>query len=68
MARPKPHVRVTIEYIDSSKPDVGLSLFLIGRQIAWRFNDKQQKGFLTPTDLGRRLGVWIGDHDPLCGK
>jgi len=67
MARPKPHVRVIVEYIDSEKPDANLSLFFVGRQIAWRYNDKQQKNMITPTELGRRLATWIGKHDPLCG-
>jgi len=65
MCRQKPHVRVIIEYIDSDKDDTRISLFFVGRQMEWRHNDKKQSGMLTPTELGRRLGTWIGGHDPL---
>ena len=68
MCRRKPHVRVIIEYVDSPKSDVKISLFCVGRKMGWRFNDKQQVELLTPTELGRRLGTWIGGHDPLCGN
>jgi len=68
MCREKPDTIVIIKHPKTNAPDIRIALYSRGKQMAWRYKDKMQPDTLTPTDLGRRLGTWIGSHDPLCGK